>query len=107
MSKNEEKDTKTDETTRTTANLLRRRKERNSNRGNKETADWESVDPSKITALIGLVTYHKGTVTFGYTRDGGAYYISYYIDSESEKIYIRPTEDIDARLEDEIESWTM
>lgn len=103
---NSDKGTK-DETARTTANLLRRRKERSSNRGNKETADWESADPSKISALIGLVTFHKGTVTFGYTRDGSAYYLSYYVDSQSEKVYIRPTEDIDSRLDDEIADWTI
>jgi len=104
--KREYKDSK-NETANTTAKLLRRRKERKKNRGNTEVADWESCDSKKLQALIAVVAFHHGTVTFGYTRDGGAFYISYYIDGDSEKIYPRPSEDIDARLDDEIEGWKL
>ena len=84
---------------------LERRKERRKNRGNSEPADWDSVIPIKVLRLIGVVTALGGTITFGYTRDGGAYYLNYYVDGESEKIYIRPTEGIEQRLDDEYESW--
>lgn len=84
---------------------MERRRQRRKNRGNSEPADWGSVQPELITQLIERVTALRGTITFGYTRDGGAYYLNYYIDNESEKVYIRPTEDIEQRLRDEYESW--
>ena len=92
-------------TTQSNKKALERRKERQRNRGNSEPADWESVSPEKILRLIGCVTALRGTITFGYTRDGGAYYLNYYVDNESEKVYIRPTEDIEQRLVDEVEMW--
>lgn len=79
-----------------------RRAKRRAKRGQKETADWAGVDKTKLCELIELVTADGGTITFGYTRDGGAYYVNYYIDGESEKYYIRPTEDVDEWLTDEI-----
>lgn len=84
---------------------LARRKARRQNRNNgTAAADWQSVDPNLLQSLVATVT-QLGTVTFGYTRDGGAYYIQYWVDGESLKEYVRPTEDIDAVLEAEIESW--
>jgi hypothetical protein len=89
----------------TVANKLARRKERRNNRGESAPADWESANPELLMRLIGCVTALKGTISFGYTRDGGAYYVNYYVGGESEKEYIRPTEDIDRWLQVEIESW--
>lgn len=85
--------------------LAERRNQRKNNRGDVPPADWESLNPKDILELIATVTALKGTVTFGYTRDGGAYYISYYVDGESLKEYIRPTEDVDAFIRHEIELW--
>lgn len=84
---------------------LRRRKERREKRGNSATADWESANPELLIRLIGCVTALKGTITFGYTRDGGAYYVNYYVGGESEKEYVRPTEDLDKWLQVEVDSW--
>lgn len=85
---------------------LERRRERQNNRGKGvETADWESVNSDNLVKLIARVTLLKGTITFGYTRDGGAYYISYYMDGESEKLYVRPTEDVDNFILSELESF--
>jgi hypothetical protein len=91
------------ETTPQTA--LQRRKQRSENRGNSAPADWESCNPKDILKLIATVTALSGTVTFGYTRDGGAYYLSYYVDGEALKVYIRPTEDVDAFILHEVNSW--
>lgn len=85
--------------------VRQRRQERNNGRGNSETADWQSVDSESVIELIARVTSLKGTITFGYTKDGGAYYVNYYVDGQSDRIYIRPQEDIDRRITDEIESW--
>lgn len=86
---------------------IRKRKERQENRGNSNPADWETVDWNLVIRLIATVAHKGGTTTFGYTRDGGAYYISYYIGGESIRTYIRPTEDVDQALVDEIEFWTV
>lgn len=86
-------------------NAVRRRMERRANRGNGATADWDSCDSRMLQNLIATVTAFGGTITFGYTRDGGAYYVNYYVDLESIKEYVRPTENIDAWLEAEIEAW--
>ena len=84
---------------------MQRRIARRKNRGNNDSADWSEVNGDVIRDLIAVVTGLKGTVTFGYTRDGGAYYINYYVEGESDKIYIRPTEDIDQTLHIEATSW--
>ena len=86
---------------------LRKRQERQANRGDANPADWETVDWHLVVRLIATVARIGGTTTFGYTRDGGAFYISYYIDGESIRQYIRPTEDVDQALVDEIEFWSV
>jgi hypothetical protein len=88
-----------------TQNALERRRARQNNRGNGVVADWEGCDPAILQKLIGTVTIQKGTITLGYTRDGGAYYISYYFGGESEPVYCRPSEGIDAFLQGEIEAF--
>lgn len=89
------------------ATKLRQRRERAENRGQSNPADWEGVDWQLIVRLIATIARLGGTTTFGYTRDKGAFYISYYIEGESIKQYIRPTEDIDQKLVDEIEFWSV
>jgi len=84
---------------------LRKRKERQKNRGKGAIADWESCQAETLKRLIGVVTHLKGTITFGYTRDGGAYYLNYFIGGVSDKIWIRPTEDVDMCLLEEIDTW--
>lgn len=86
-------------------NAVQRRNTRRANRGKGASADWASCDEKLLQELVAVVTVLGGTITFGYTRDGGAYYVNYYVDLESIKEYIRPTEDIDAWLKSEIESW--
>jgi len=87
------------------SDAIQRRKERRANRNTGVNTDWHTVDSDLILNLIAAITAIKGTITFGYTRDGGAYYLNYYIDGESYKEYIRPTENIDRFLEGEIEFW--
>lgn len=81
------------------------RKMRREKRGNSASADWAEADPSLVLELITVVSGIGGVTSFGYTKDGGAYYINYYVDGDSDKVYIRPTEDIDAFIRDEIVTW--
>lgn len=96
---------KKSKTNSTTEQLKRRREERKAGRGNSEPADWATVDSETIAELVEAFTRSGGVIGFGYTRDGGAYYISYFIDGERDNVYIRPTEDVDKRLVDEIQYW--
>ena len=82
-------------------------KARRKNRGGGETADWASMDAQVILDLIAAVTVHNTTIQFGYTPDGGAYVVSYYefATGESERVFIRPTEDPEERIKDELEAW--
>lgn len=86
-------------------NALERRQARRNNRGGVETADWGGCDGSLLQKLIASVTIQKGTITLGYTKDGGAYYISYYFGKDSEAVYSRPSEGIDDFLLGEIEAF--
>ncbi len=86
---------------------MQRRASRRKNRGDGEVADWSGVDGDAISHLINVIASLGGTVTFGYTRDGGAYYINYYIGGEQDKVYIRPSEDIDASLAYEADSFSV
>ena len=86
-------------------NVMAQRARRKQNRGNNAIADWESCNPQLLLRLVGAVTALKGTISFGYTRDGGAYYVNYYVDGVSDKEYVRPTEDIDMWLQEEIKSF--
>lgn len=86
--------------------VLARLKQRRANRGKSNvTTDYEQFDSDLLKRLIATVAKY-GTVTFGYTRDGGAYYINYWVDGDSFKEFLRPTEDIDAFLQAEIDAWS-
>lgn len=90
-----------------TPSKLERLKQRRQNRGKTSiTTDYESFNAELLKRLIATVAQH-GTITFGYTRDGGAYYINYWVDGDSFKEYLRPTEDVDAFLQSEIDAWTL
>lgn len=86
-------------------NALQRRQRRNKNRGSSETADWRGANSETLQRLIETVTGQSGTITLGYTKDGSAYYVSYYFGDQSEAVYCRPSEGIDEFLEGEIEAF--
>lgn len=80
--------------------LARRRAERRAARGNAAVADWGSVDAERVVALISAVTHENGLCSFGYTRDGGTYTVTIILDGDKSTDYCRPTEDINAFLDD-------
>lgn len=88
----------------TAENKLARRNAR-SNGSTPTQAEYLELNHTGICALIDAVVDHGGTVTFGTTRDGGAYYIGYWLDGESSKVYIRPNENPDAYIAGEIDFW--
>lgn len=74
---------------------------RNRNRGNEfvEAADWASVEPQLLADAIAAVSSRKCAIQFGYTRDGGAYYVRIVGDSDPYNEFIRPTEDIEKHIQ--------
>lgn len=66
-------------------------------------ADWANVTPELLGKLVTAVTSRGGAIRFGYTRDGGAYAVGLYYGSESHTEYIRPGEDLTARIDEFIE----
>lgn len=74
---------------------------RGRNRGEEyvEVADWGSVAPGLLAEAIAVVSNRKCAIQFGYTRDGGAYYIRVVGDGEPYNEFVRPTEDIEKHLQ--------
>jgi len=62
-------------------------------------ADWSGADPRWLAAIIHVVTRVGGAVSFGYSRDGGAYSVSVMLDGERETLWFNGGVDIDAELE--------
>jgi len=57
-------------------------------------ADWGTADPDLIVALIDRATKPGGLVSFGYTRDQGAYTVGFLNGDDRFTEYCRPTEDL-------------
>jgi len=79
--------------------LSARRSARRTARGNAAPADWGTADAERIVALISAVTRENGLCSFGYTRDGGTYTVTVILDGEKDTDYCRPTEDLNAFLD--------
>lgn len=67
------------------------------------TADWGNVDPRTLVKAIETVARAGGALRFGYTRDGGAYALGIYGDGDPHTVYIKPSEDISAVLDELVE----
>lgn len=71
--------------------------------GDKENtgpADWGCANAKSLIDLIQTVATKGGAVRLGYTRDGGAYSVGIYLDDDRETFYCRPSDDLDAFLDD-------
>lgn len=66
-------------------------------------ADWGTVEPKVVMALISAVALRGGATRFGYTRDGGAYSLGIYMDDDRETWYFRPYENLAQVLGDLVE----
>jgi hypothetical protein len=58
------------------------------------------VDPNVLRDTVSAVTLRGGALRFGYTRDGGAYALGIYGLGDPYTEYIRPSEDIEAFLQE-------
>jgi len=62
-------------------------------------ADWSAADARWIAGVVHVITRLGGAVSFGYSRDGGAYSVSIMLDGERETLWFNGGADIDAELE--------
>ena len=63
-------------------------------------ADWATVSPVAVAALIGVVTDTGAAILFGYSRDRGAYRVLIMDDAGKAPVWIPCTTDVDQALED-------
>jgi len=70
-----------------------------------EPADWSLANVEVLVRALCAVTSQGGALRFGYTSDGGAYAIGVYGDGDPYTEYVRPSEDIDAFLEELANLW--
>lgn len=61
-------------------------------------ADWQGCDCDRIQAVIYKIAALGGAVTFGTSRDGGAYSVSLMLDGDRETLWFNG----DAELDDEL-----
>jgi len=62
-------------------------------------ADWSAADPRWIAGVVVVVTRLGGAVSFGYSRDMGAYSCSIMLDGDRETLWFNGGADIDSELE--------
>jgi len=62
-------------------------------------ADWGGCDPKWIAGVVVAATRLGGAVTFGFSRDGGAYSVAVWLDGERETLWFNGDSDLDAELE--------
>lgn len=67
-------------------------------------ADWGEVDPKLLVQCVATIARKQGALRLGYTRDGGAYAIGVYAGPDYFTDYVRPHEDINAYLQDLLDS---
>lgn len=82
------------------------RKLRNLNRGSSDVADWSGVSSEKVLAVIHVVAEAGCAVTFGKTRDGGAYTLRILGIEGLGTFYVRPSENVEETLRWIHESFT-
>lgn len=77
-----------------------RRLEAISQRRGGASADWLGCMPERVQAVVHGITRLGGAVTFGTSRDGGAYSVTLLLDGDRETLWFNG----DAVLDDELEA---
>lgn len=62
------------------------------------TADWGSAMPEHIAAVVIAATKVGGAVTFGLSRDGGAYMLTLLLDGERATLWFNGDADLEVEL---------
>ena len=63
------------------------------------SADWGSCAPERLQAVVIKITALGGAVTFGMSRDQGAYSLTLLLDNERETLWFNGGVDLDAELD--------
>lgn len=63
-------------------------------------ADWLGCASERVQAVVHQITSIGGAVTFGTSRDGGAYSVTLLLDGERETLWFNG----DAELDDELQA---
>lgn len=61
-------------------------------------ADWGDAHPDNLVAVVLGVTRLGGAVSFGLSRDKGAFNVTIFLDGEKRTIWVSSSEDVDAAL---------
>lgn len=77
-----------------------RRLEAIARRRSSAAADWGGCDSEKIQGVVVGITALGGAVTFGTSRDGGAYSVTLLLEGDRETLWFNG----DAELEDELDA---
>lgn len=62
-------------------------------------ADWGACDPRWIAAVVIAITRLGGAVTFGRSRDGGAYMLTLLLDGDRQTLWFNGDASLDEELE--------
>lgn len=62
-------------------------------------ADWAECDPQMQQEVIARISRMGGAVTFGLSRDRGAYSLTLLLDKERQTLWFNGEADLDAELE--------
>jgi len=75
-----------------------------SQRRSKTEADWLGCHPERIQAVVHNITVLGGAVTFGTSRDGGAYSVTLLLDGSRETLWFNGDANIDDELQAVVET---
>ena len=61
-------------------------------------ADWGECSPEMLAAVVIRLTQLGGALTFGLSRDGGAYMLTLMLDGDRRTLWFNGDADLDAEL---------
>lgn len=67
-------------------------------------ADWLGCSPERLQGVIHKITTVGGAVTFGTSRDGGAYSVTLLLDGDRETLWFNGDADLDDELQAIVET---
>lgn len=65
----------------------------------KGSADWGGCDARWVAAVVVRITMLGGAITFGLSRDQGAYMVKLMLDGDVQTLWFNGDADLDAELE--------
>lgn len=63
------------------------------------TQDWGDCTPARLQDVVVGITRLGGAVTFGNSRDGGAFFVTLLLDSDRTTLWFNGGADLDAELD--------